>query len=117
MRIDVPFEGRRVSVCQGCGKRTMTLNGYCDRCRALGLGVQRDKFYTDKLSDEERAKRKEFERLQELKKREVEKEPTEEEIGDILKKRTRIYERKREKEKKGSKDPDVPDSVDATFKG
>jgi len=115
MRIDVPFEGRRVSVCQGCGKRTMTLNGYCDRCRALGLGVQRDRYYADKPSDEERAKRKEFERLRDLKKREIEKEPTEEEIEDILKKRTRIYERKREK--KGSENHDVPDSVDATFKG
>jgi len=112
MRLDIPFEGRRRSVCQGCGIRTLVKDGFCDRCRALGLGIGRDKYYTDKLTDEERAKRKEFERLQELKKRETEKEPTDEELAEILKKRTQIYDRK----KRGDKNQ-LPDSVDATFRG
>lgn len=112
MRLDVPFEGRRVSVCQGCSLRTMTLNGFCDRCRALGYGVQREKNYMKEPSEEEKVKRKEFERLQELKKRELEKEPTDEELEDILKRRTRIYDRK----KKGEKAV-TPEIVDATFRG
>ena len=117
MRMDIPFEGRRVSVCQKCGQRTKTTNGFCDRCRALGFGTERSKFYDKKevnenKSEEDKEKVKEFERLKEARRRELETPPSDEEIEDVLKRRTKIYDRKKEK-----KEALVPSDVDATFRG
>ena len=113
MEIDVPFKGRRMSICQKCGTRTMTKDGYCDRCRALGFSPGRARQYDDiNMNEEDRAKAKELERLQEAKRRELETPPTDEELAEVLKKRTRIYDRKKEK-----KANPLPESVDARIKG
>jgi len=117
MRMDIPFEGRRMSICQKCGQRSMTKDGFCDRCRALGYGTERSKFYDEKQvnesqTDEDEVKSKELKRLKEARRRELEKPPTDEEIEDVLKRRTKIYDRKREK-----KDSPIPETVDAGIKG
>ena len=126
MRMDIPFEGKRVSSCQKCGQRTMTTNGFCDRCRSLGFGVERSKFYdkeeilkmhkekqnNENQSIEDKAKSRELERLKEARRRELEEPPTNEEIEDILKRRTKIYDRKKEK-----KESPIPETVDARIKG
>jgi predicted ATP-dependent serine protease len=105
--VNAPYEGKRISVCQSCGLRTICTNGYCDRCRKLGQGVNREVLYDNKTSEED-VKKKEFKRYQELKKRETE-ELSDEEIAEILKKRTKIYSRDH---KKG----EVPESVDTNIK-
>jgi len=106
---NIPFEGTRVSVCQGCGTRTELVRGYCNRCRTLGAGgIGREGIYIDgKKAIEDAAIDVEKKRIEMMKKRELEKEPTEEELASILQKRTMIYERK----KRGDKS--VPESVDA----